>query len=223
MKSWTLALLLFIWIPHQIAYEKSGLQTDLPNVLIIGDSISLGYTPHVASLLENDALVVHHKGNAQHTGTGLNMLEEWLGETDWDVIQFNWGLWDLCYRHPDAKNQGNRDKINGTITTTLQQYEGNLEQLAVRLKETGAELIWANTTVVPEGEAGRFVGDDIRYNEVASRVMTKYDIAVTDLNTLTSQFAPDLFTAPGNVHFSQEGYMLIAEKVSEQIALAIQK
>ncbi len=46
-------------------------QDELPNVLIIGDSISLGYTPFVKSALNDKANVVHNKGNAQHTGTGL--------------------------------------------------------------------------------------------------------------------------------------------------------
>ncbi len=43
----------------------------LPKVLIIGDSISMAITPHVARQLDGMATVLHNKGNAQHTGTGL--------------------------------------------------------------------------------------------------------------------------------------------------------
>ena len=82
-----------------------------PCVLLIGDSISLGYTPFVKELLKDEASVEHHPGNAQHTGTGLEKLDGWLGDKKWDVIHFNWGLWDLCYRHPEAKTGGNRDKV----------------------------------------------------------------------------------------------------------------
>ena len=103
---------------------------DLPKALLIGDSISIGYTPHVVAVL---------KGNAQHTGTGLKMLDRWIGETKWDVIHFNWGMWDLCYRHPQSKVQGRRDKERGTLTTSLEQYEKNLDQLAARLKKTKAK------------------------------------------------------------------------------------
>ena len=85
----------------------------LPKVLIIGDSISGGYTPRVVNLLKDKALVKHNPGNAQHTGTGIEKLDAWIGETDWDVIHFNWGLWDLCYRHPESKVQGRRDKVQG--------------------------------------------------------------------------------------------------------------
>jgi len=112
--------------------------SDRSDVLLIGDSISLGYTPHVVQLLQDTADVRHHKGNAQHTGTGLKKLDDWLGDTSWDVIHFNWGLWDLCYRHPESTVQGRRDKVRGTLTTTPQQYAENLEQLVQRLKQTGA-------------------------------------------------------------------------------------
>ena len=221
MKSVAFAVVLMVFLPQQIHEENRMQERELPKVLLIGDSISLGYTPHVSRLLEAEAVVFHHPGNAEHTGTGLAMLAEWLGETQWDLIHFNWGLWDLCYRHPDSIQQGNRDKINGTITTTLDQYERNLEQLVLRLKETNAVLIWANTTVVPEGEAGRFVGDDTRYNEVAAKVMKKHDIVVNDLHRQTDQFSADLFVSPGNVHFTNEGYVLIAEKVARQISDSI--
>jgi len=192
---------------------------DLPKVLIIGDSISIGYAPFVKEFLKGQADVFRHKGNAQHTGTGLEKLDQWLGDTDWDVIHFNWGLWDLCYRHPSSKNQGNRDKIKGTLTTTPDQYEKNLDELVKRLKKTDAKLIWAHTTYVPEGESGRIVGDDAKYNAAATRVMKKHDVAINDLHSLTASFPPELFVKPGDVHYTKEG----SEKLASQVAAAIQE
>jgi lysophospholipase L1-like esterase len=191
----------------------------LPQVLIIGDSISLGYTPRVVEFLKGKALVKHNAGNAQHTGTGIEKLDAWLGETDWDVIHFNWGLWDLCYRHPESKVQGRRDKVRGTLTTPLDVYEQNLDQLVTRLKKTNAALVWANTTVVPEGEAGRKLDDDARYNAAAARVMEKHGVPINDLNALTKQFGPELFTKPGDVHFIAEGY----DKLARQVVAAIEE
>ena len=194
---------------------------DLPKALLIGDSISIGYTPHVVATLKGKVDVTHHRGNAQHTGTGLKMLDRWVGETQWDVIHFNWGLWDLCYRHPQSKEQGRRDKERGTLTTSLEQYEKNLNQLAVRLKKTKAKLIWAHTTTVPKGEAGRKVGDDDKYNEAAARVMKKHGIEINDLNALTDSFPAELFTAPGNVHFKTEGSKKLGQAVAEKITEAL--
>ena len=190
---------------------------DLPKVLIIGDSISLGYTPFVAEILKAEATVTHNKGNAGPTEHGLRDIDRWLGTTQWEVIHFNWGLHDLCYRNPESKTQGNRDKLKGTLTTSLEQYEANLEQLVLRLKKTGAVLIWATTTVVPEGEEGRFVGDDLKYNEVASRVMKKHGILIDDLHALTKGFGPELFREPGNVHYQPDGYKKLAEQVADRI------
>ncbi len=196
---------------------------DLPKALLIGDSISIGYTPHVVATLKGKVEVRHHRGNAQHTGTGLKMLEKWIGKTRWDVIHFNWGLWDLCYRHPQSKVQGRRDKVRGTLTTPLEQYEKNLDQLVVRLKKTKAKLIWAHTTTVPKGEAGRKVGDDTRYNDAATRVMKKHGIVINDLNALSDSFPPELFTAPGNVHFKKEGSKKIGQAVARKISEALGK
>jgi len=196
---------------------------ELPKALLIGDSISIGYTPHVVTALKGKVDVKHHKGNAQHTGTGLKMLDRWIGETQWDVIHFNWGLWDLCYRHPQSKVQGRRDKERGTLTTSLEQYEKNLEQLATRLKKTQARLIWAHTTTVPEGEAGRKVGDDDEYNEAAARVMKKLGITINDLNALTDSFPHELFTDPGNVHFKTGGSMKLGQTVAGKILEALAK
>ena len=194
---------------------------DLPKALLIGDSISIGYTPHVVKALKGKVQVIHHRGNAQHTSTGLKMVDRWVGETQWDVIHFNWGLWDLCYRHPQSKEQGRRDKKRGTLTTPLDQYEKNLDQLAAHLKKTKAKLIWAHTSTVPEGEAGRKVGDDDKYNEVAARVMKKHGIPINDLNSLTDNFPPELFVKPGDVHYKPEGSKKIGQAVAKEIYLAL--
>lgn len=197
--------------------QENTTKAALPKVLIIGDSISMAMTPHVVEQLDGKAVVKHHKGNAQHTGTGLAKLDRWIGKTKWDVIHFNWGLWDLCYRHPKSKVQGRRDKVNGTLTTTLDQYEKNLDELVSRLKKTEAKLIWASTTVVPEEEAGRKKGDDVKYNEVAARIMKKHGIITNDLHALTRTFTADLFSGPGNVHYTQEGYQKIGHQVTEHV------
>ena len=193
----------------------------LPKVLVIGDSISIGLTPFLAERLRAVADVRHHKGNAEHTGTGLEKLEGWLEGESWDVIQFNWGLWDLCYRHPLSKVQGRRDKVRGTLTTSLPHYTTNLERLVQRLQATGAYLIFATTTVVPEGEAGRKRGDDLRYNEAALKVMNRHHVTVTDLNHVSRSFPDAYFVAPGNVHFTPVGYQALAKTAESNIRMGL--
>lgn len=201
--------------------EPPQTEKDLPRVLLIGDSISIGYTDDVVQMLKGKAVVERVKGNAGDTGRGLERLPQWLeaGHGKWDVIHFNWGLWDLCYRNPESKTQGRRDKVNGTITHTPQQYGQNLEKIVTLLKETDAKLIWASTTPVPEGEAGRKVGDDVVYNRVAAEIMTQNKIPINDLHKLMKPHMKSLTVAPGNVHFTREGSKLLAR----QVAAAIEK
>ena len=144
-------------------------------------------------------------------------LDEWLGETEWDVIHFNWGLWDLCYRSDQSKVYGNRDKVNGTVTFTPEEYGENLEKLVMRLKNTHAKLIFATISYVPKGEAGRFFGDDKRYNKVAVRIMKKHNIKINKLNGVSCRIHKNHKKAEGDVHFTSEGYELLAKQVTKKI------
>lgn len=138
---------------------------DLPKALLIGDSISIGDTQPVMTLLRGKIAVSRPQANCSSTEVGLANLDKWLEGGPWQVIHFNWGLHDLW--------QGNRPKVNGKQSVPLPQYEKNLEALVLRLKATGARLIFATTTLVPEGEVGRFVGDDVKYNSAALAIMKK--------------------------------------------------
>jgi lysophospholipase L1-like esterase len=182
-------------------------------ILIIGDSISIGYFPFVQTALADQADVVHNKGNAQHTGTGLKNINQWLGEEKWDVIQFNWGLWDLCYR-PVEKGPENRDKINGKLTTTLEQYKKNLEELVSILKKTNARLLFVTTTYVPENEKGRFSEDALKYNDIAKEVMRRNGIPVNDIFELSKKLHKKHGLAPDDVHYTKEGYGELAKCIT---------
>ncbi len=191
----------------------------LPRVLIIGDSISISYNAATRELLEGEVNLHRVPGNAGHTGMGIEGLSKWLDPEngEWDLIHFNWGLWDLCYRNPKSKNQGKRDKVNGTLTHPPEIYAANLEKIVKRLKETGAVLVFATTTPVPEGELGRKRGDDLRYNEVAIEVMERNDVTVNDLHSVVKGKMDQYGKAPGDVHFTEEGANVLAEAVAKGI------
>lgn len=207
------------------AFSKVADDPSLPRVLIIGDSISIGYTAGVRGNLKGIANVHRIPGNAGHTGMGIASLEKWLDpeKGSWDLIHFNWGLWDLCYRNPKSTTQGNRDKLNGKLTHTPEQYAANLETLVTRLKKTKATLIFATTTPVPTGEAGRKVGDDKIYNEAALAVMRKHDIGITDLHAVMEGKMDRFGQKPGDVHFTPEGSALLAMAVSQRIKDALKQ
>ncbi|MEY3395306.1 MAG: hypothetical protein RL346_1542 [Verrucomicrobiota bacterium] len=192
----------------------------LPKVLLIGDSIMGGYFRDTEKNMKGKAQVVRIDGQGGTTENGLAKLGQWLGDTDWDVIHFNWGLHDICYRHPQSKLMGQRDKVNGHISVTLEDYQKNLEELILRLKKTRAKLVFATTTKVPEGEPGRHVGDEVRYNKVAVEIMKKHGVPINDLYSLTAGFTPDLFAKPEDVHFSGKANTALAAQVTQAIQKA---
>lgn len=192
-------------------------------ILIIGDSISIGYTPFVKQQLADVADVEHNKGNAEHTGTGLKRIREWLGDEHWDIIQFNWGLWDLAYRHPDSKVQGKRDKVKGTLTHTPEQYRNNLRVLVQILKETNAKLIFVSTTYVPPKEAGRFMKDPEIYNKVAKEVMQENSIPVNDIFLKSKSIHKRFGSGEDDVHYTKEGYKKIAAIITKKLRMEIER
>jgi acyl-CoA thioesterase-1 len=74
----------------------------LPRVLLIGDSISIGYTLPVRELMQGVANVHRPLTNCGPTTEGLQHIDQWLGKEKWDVIHFNWGLHDLKYMGPSS-------------------------------------------------------------------------------------------------------------------------
>jgi len=208
---------------HTPARDRDGLTASaerdeaLPNVLVIGDSISIGYMKTVVAALHGKANVARPKTNCGNTANGVARLDEWLGSSKWDVIHFNFGLHDLCYRSPESRLVGNRDKVNGRRDVSPGDYRKNLGTILVRLEATGAKLIFATTTVVPPGEAGRFEGDEIIYNRIAAEVMRQHGVAIDDLFGLTKGFGSELFAGRGNVHYTAAGYKLLGAWVAESI------
>lgn len=100
---------------------------------------------------------------------------------NWDVIHFNWGIWDTAYRDPKPGNRWHSDKHTGKITMPIDEYEKNLRKLVARMKKTGATLIWATVTPIHEDCPGRFKEDAPRYNAVAARIMKENGVLIDDL------------------------------------------
>ncbi len=215
-----LAAALCIMIVAGACTEQSGDAETMPAVLIIGDSISIGYTKPLTALLQGKATVVHNPRNAQHSAFGLANLDAWLGETSWDVIHFNHGLHDLKY--VDADGQNVRAREEGRIQIPLGEYEKNMEAIVLRLRKTGAALIFATTTPFPDKPDGplREAFQAVKYNEVAVKIMKKHGVAVNDLYTFALPRLQEL-QQPKNVHFTKDGSKALAEEVARCILEAL--
>lgn len=184
----------------------------LPRVLIIGDSISIGYTTPVREALKGKANVHRIPNNGQSTAIGLVKLDRWLGDGKWDVIHFNFGLHDAKYA-TETETKVSREN-----------YVKNLQEIIKRLKATGAKLIFATSTPTPavlEPPTRRFDSIPER-NELAIKVMQENGVAVDDLYAVILPKQAEL-QRPKDVHFNPEGSALLGQAVAASIAAELPK
>lgn len=205
------ASLLTAWVALAETKE-TPLDPSLPNILLIGDSISGGYEKQVKQALKGKANVIKNEGNAEWTGTGLKKIDSYLGDTKWDIIHFNWGLWDLygwAYYDEDRSPEA---------------YAKRLDQLVTRMKKTEAKLIWATTTPACKGPEQtmlkRFKKEVVitpeqqaKYSEASLEVMKKHSVEINDLYSYILPSLDKHAPAPDNVHFNGAGNGHLAKKV----------
>lgn len=190
----------------------------LPRVLLIGDSISIGYTVAVQDYLQGKANVHRVGENCGPTTKGLEKIEQWLGNSKWDVIHFNFGLHDLKY----MDDQGKLAAVDqGKQQVAPVAYEKNLTSIVTRLQATGAHLIWRTTTPVPAGAKGRIPGDALRYNRIAQRVMETKGVDDIDDLYLFAAGRLQRIQQPANVHFTKSGSSQLALQVAKKIEAAL--
>jgi acyl-CoA thioesterase-1 len=191
-----------------------------PRVMLMGDSISIGYTLMVRDLLKGKANVHRPPTNCEHTQKGLDELDNWLGDKKWDVIHFNWGLHDLKYVNENWKKV--LPEQGGKQVHPVKVYAKKLEQIVKKLKKTDAKLIFATTTPYPQGCAGRIDNDELAYNAAAKKIMKKYDVTVNDLHAAITPRL-DEFEQPANVHFGSPGSTFLADQVEKAILKALKQ
>lgn len=189
----------------------------LPRILIIGDSISIGYTREVRRRLAGRANVHRPPDNCGPTIFGLEQLDGWLGSGRWDVIYFNFGLHDLKFM--DANGTYIVPGPTDRPLASPAEYAGNLRQLVARLKPTGARLVFANTTPVPDGTVGRVAGSEQAYNTAAEQVMREAGVPVVDLHAFV--VARPGLQLPNNVHFTPQGCEALADHVAASLAAVL--
>ncbi|MDX9869038.1 MAG: SGNH/GDSL hydrolase family protein [Kiritimatiellia bacterium] len=174
----------------------------LPRVLLIGDSVSRGYTLAARKALSGKANVHRAPENCGPSANGLKKLDVWLAGEKWDVLHFNFGIHDRA-TPPDV-------------------YRQRLETLVTRMKATGAKVIWASTTPVPPDtkDGPKASGAIVERNRIAAEVMARHGVAINDLFAFITLHLSRVQN-PKDVHFKGEGYDLLGKQVAEAIAAAL--
>lgn len=167
----------------------------MKKILLLGDSIRLGYQPFVKKALEGTAEVVGSEDNGRYAKHTLGCINLWLNEFGSpDIIHWNNGLWDLHHVQPSDE-----------AVTPLEEYLQTLKRIIKILEWTGARIIFATTTPISTVAKNKS-NDEIReYNEAAIKLSKANNIEINDLNGLISKDI-DRYICEDGLHLTEEGY-----------------
>ncbi|OWK43489.1 GDSL-type esterase/lipase family protein [Fimbriiglobus ruber] len=188
---------------------------DLPRVLLLGDSIRIGYAPLVAKKLEGIATVVHPgQENCADTPSTLAGLDKWLTAANKPtVVHFNCGLHDLKF-----------DKKTKQYQVPVEKYEKNLKEIVAKLQGATPHVVFASTTPIVDARHAarkaafdRTEADVKTYNEAAIRAMTAAGVPVNDLHRIVADGGPDTLLGPDGTHYTPAGYDRLADAVADCI------
>ena len=184
----------------------------LPRVVLVGDSIRLGYAPRVAERLAGKAVVISVPENGGDSANVLAHLDEWVIRQKPDVVHLNCGLHDL-----------KRIKADGHHQVELDRYGENLRKVVARIrKETDAALVFADTTPILDerharrgADFDRTEADVKRYNTSAVAIMGVLGVPVHDLHWLVEQGGLEAMLGPDGTHYTPAGSDRLAEAVAD--------
>lgn len=187
-----------IWISH-------ANETNLPRVLLIGDSIARDYYPEVEKRLAGKAFVARlATSRFVADPVLLKEVELVLSETKFDVVLFNNGMHG--WQHTETEYHNALPNFINTI----------------RAHAAKARLIWATTTPLRDGKG--ITGDtkaeysDERIasrNSLAAEIVAAQNIPTVDLNAAVRGH-PELHS--DNVHFNPQGSHILATQASDLIS-----
>ena len=186
-------------------------------IVLIGDSIRMGYQPYVKSAVSDSYSVWGPEQNGGTSVNVLNYLDEWVISRSPDVVHMNTGLHDI--RRPNGLRQN---------TVNIDQYIANVKSIVTGILEgTDARLIWALTTPVDEEkhnathrDMGDFQrhSDDVRsYNQAVSSMLEELNVEINDLYGVITKAGLETVMSLDGVHCNNDGYALLGKVVADVV------
>ncbi len=193
-------------------------QRETKRILLLGDSIRLGYQPLVKQILENDPDIPFEVlGPAESTGTSAHLAEridDLVREYRPDAVHFNAGLDDVVWHVSEQRSE-----------VSVADYTMNLQRIIDSMRPTlGSDIVFATTTPVnddaqtrmepTEGERCNREIDD--YNAAAQSVMLANNILINHLDAVI-QADDEGFLSSDGVSLNEAGNRAAAEAVAASI------
>jgi len=190
----------------------------MKKVLLLGDSIRMGYDHYVKDLLKDKCTVYYDENDngrfAAYTLWQVNQFFKTYGK--FDVVHWNNGYWDMNVEAPmtDAMHP-------------IDEYIHFLKRIIAEIHRNGAEIIFATTTpILKSGSALDNTGTGmeisynndwvVQYNEAAKKLMAEQNIVVNDLYAQMLK-GENYYKCEDMLHLTEEGYKICAEQAAKRI------
>ena len=184
-------------------------------VLLIGDSIRMGYDKYVKNYLSDSCEVYYPKDNCRFAQYTLRHLSDWksgFNGDDLDLIHWNVGLWDTLELYDDG------------CLTPPEFYAFFIEKICKRIKVLfpKAKVIFATSTPVIESRftephfSRRLNSNVKKYNNIAVEICQKHGFAVNDLYSLVEN-VPEVYFSDMTHLYTPEGTQLLTDAVIKAI------
>lgn len=193
----------------------------LPRILIIGDSISMGYRPHITEHFKGKANVdywtIGYKSMQGANSPMERALKGVLSQGPYDAVTFNFGLhyWGKPERSPEDKHIPWMTKIVELMQKTSPK----------------TDFIWIRTTpwrTVPAPEPRTLDPKKneriIKFNKMTDEVMDKHGIPQVDLYSLCIKQLQTIKKGTKDaLHWGRENSKLMAVEINKEIEKALKK
>ena len=179
-------------------------------ILVIGDSISMGYTPTAALKLADVAEVEHNPGNGGDSRNVLANIAAWLADARPDMVCLNCGLHDV-----------KRERKTRHYQVPLDEYRENLTAILDKIRAADCRLVWVTTTPVIDErhqavkEFDRHSVDVVEYNAMARAIVDDAEITVIDLHQAALNLGLETALGGDGVHFTDAAYEALGKAVAE--------
>ena len=194
--------------------------SDGPQVVLLGDSICQGYTPHVRDLLRGARLRVTRLP-AGSSSALLADAQIWQALKSARLVHVNVGLHDLKF---DCRLR--------THAVGLEAYRKHVREILDRLRGAGRTVIWATTTPVVDARRGvsgspqnaDFIrrNDDVRaFNTAAIDIARELGVERNDLYMAIVGGGAQRMIGPDGVHLVDAGYQVCAGHVAHTLERAL--
>ena len=183
-------------------------------IVLIGDSIRMGYQELVRQRVAPRAEVWGPDENCGHTLMIRDNLVQWAIAPEPDVLHFNSGIWDLGW---DAGTQAPR--------MTIRAYVRNLKLIVRALQErTRARLIFATTTPFLKPMSANVPRERCvvapvvaRYNGAAVELMHEFAVEINDLYGTVMDAGVHECLGEDRLHMAPRGNEVLAEAVARSV------